>query len=82
VTVGDFVAGSCVGRLIVVVVRTGGNFGVGTPRIDVAVSQNGEGEIVRPEVSYVVLHGDARGVGVPKSIVCMELLDNDTQSAL
>ena len=63
-------------------VRTDGNFGVGTLRIDVAVSQNGEGEIVRLEVGYVVVHGGARGVGVPKSIVCVELLDNDTQSAL
>jgi hypothetical protein len=82
VNVGSFVAGSCVGRLIVVVVRTNGNFGVGTLRIGVGVSQNGEGEIVRPEVGYVVVHGGARGVGVPKSIVCVELLDNDTQSAL
>jgi hypothetical protein len=82
VNVGDFIAGSCVGKLIVAVVRTDGNFGVGTLRIDVAVSQNGEGEVVRPEVGYVVVHGDARGVSVPKSIVCVELLDNDTQCAL
>ncbi len=80
--VGNFVAGSCDGRLIVVVVRADGNFGISALRIDVAVSQDGEGEIVRPEVGYVVVHGDARGVGVSKSIVCVELLDNDTQSAL
>ncbi len=80
--VGDFIAGSCVGRLIVAVVRTDGNFGAGTLRIDVAVSQNGEGEVVRPEVGYVIVHGDARGVGVPKSIVCVELLDDGTQCML
>jgi hypothetical protein len=74
--------GSCVGKLIVAVIRTDGNFGVGTLRIDVTVSQNGEGEVVRPEVGYVVIHGGARGVGVTKSIVCVELLDDDTQSAL
>ncbi len=80
--VGSFVVGFCAGRLIVAVTRTDGNFGVGTLRIDVAVSQNGEGEVVRPEVGYVVVYGGARDVGVTKSIVCVELLDNDTQSAL
>jgi len=64
------------------VIRTDGDFGVGTLRIDVAVSQNGEGEVVRPEVGYVVVHGGARGVGVTKSIVCVKLLDDDTVSAV
>ncbi len=80
--VGDFVAGFCVGKLIVVVIRTGGDFGVGTLRINVAVSQNSEGKIVRPEVGYVVVHGGARGVGVMKSSVFVELLDNNSQCAL
>ncbi len=80
--VGSFVMGFCVGKLIVAEIRTDGDFGVGTLRIGVAVSQNGEGEVVRPEVGYVVIHGGARGVGVTKLIVCVELLDNDTQSAL
>ena len=80
--VGNFVVGFDVGKMIVDVTHTDGDFGVGTLRIDVAVSQNGEGEIVRPEVGYVVVHGGARGVGVTKSIVCVKLLDNDTQSAL
>jgi len=82
VNVGDFVAGFCVGKLIIAVICTGGDFGVGTLRIDVAVSQSDEREVVRPEVGYVVVHGGARGVGVTKSIVCVKLLDNDTQSAL
>jgi hypothetical protein len=82
VNVGDFVAGFCVGKLIVVVIRTGGDFGVGTLRINVAVSQNSEGKIVRPEVGYVVVHGGARGVGVMKSSVFVELLDNNSQCAL
>ncbi len=60
-------------------VRTDGNFCVGTLRINVAVSQNGEGKIVRPKVGYVVVHGGARGVGGTKSSVFVELLDNDTQ---
>ena len=42
------------------------------------MSQNGEGEVIRPEVGYVVVHGGARGVGVTKSIVCVKLLDDDT----
>jgi hypothetical protein len=82
VIVGSFVVGFCVGRLTVVVIRTDGMFCVVTLRIDVAVSQNGEGEVVRPEVGYVVVHGGARGVGVTKSIVCVKLLYDDTQSAL
>jgi hypothetical protein len=82
VNVGSFVAGFGVGKTIVAVIRTDGDFGVGTLRIDVAVSQNGEGEVVRPEVGYVVVHGGARGVGVTKSIVCVKLLNDDTQSAL
>ena len=82
VSAGNFVVGFDVRRMIVDVTHTDGDFGVGTLRIDVAVSQNGEGEVVRPEVGYVVVHGGARGVGVTKSIVCVELLDNDTQSAL
>ncbi len=77
--VGDFVVGFCVGKLIIAVIRTGGDFGVGTLRIDVAVSQKSEGEIVRPEVGYVVVHGGTRGVSVTKSSVFAELLDNDTQ---
>ena len=82
VSVGNFVAGFDVGRMIFDVTHTDGDFGVGTLRIDVAVSQNGEGEVVHPEVGYVVVHGGARGVGVTKSIVCVKLLDDDTQSAL
>jgi len=82
VTVGSFVVGFGVGKSIVAVIRTDGDCGVGTLRIDVAVSQGGECEVVRPEVGYVVVHGGARGVGVTKSIVCVKLLDDDTQSAL
>ena len=80
--VGSFVAGFGVGKTIVAVIRTDGDFGVGTLRIDVAVSQNGEGEVVRPEVDYVVVHGGVHGVGVTKSTVCVKLLNDDTQSAL
>ena len=80
--VDSFVVGFGVGKSIVAVIRTDGDFGVGTPRIDVAVSQNGEGKVVCPEVGYVVVHGGARGVGVMKSIVCVKLLDDDTQSTL
>ena len=82
VNVGNFVVGFDVGKMIVDVTHTDGDFGVGTLRIDVAVSQNGEGEVVRPEVGYVVVHGGARGVGVTKSIVCVKMLNDDTQSAL
>jgi len=82
VSAGNFVVGFDVGRMIVDVTHTDGDFGVGTLRIDVAVSQGGEREVIRPEVGYVVVHGGARGVGVTKSIVCVKLLDNDTQSAL
>ena len=81
-SVDSFVVGFGVGKSIVAVIRTDGDFGVGTLRIDVAVSQNGEGEVVRPEVGYVVVHGGARGVGVTKSTVFVELLNDDTQSAL
>ena len=80
--VGNFVVGFDVGKMIVDVTHAGGDFGVGILRIDVGVSQNGEGEVVRPEVGYVVVHGGARGVGVTKSIVCVKLLNDDTQSAL
>ena len=82
VNVGSFVVGFGVGKSIVAVIRTDGDFGVGTLRIDVAVSQGGEREVVRPEVGYVVVHGGARGVGVTKSTVFVELLNDDTQSAL
>ncbi len=78
----DFVVGFCVGKLIVAVIRTGGDFGVGTLGIDVVVSQNSEGEIVRHEVNCVVVHAGARGVDVTKSSVFVELLNNDTQCAL
>ena len=80
--VDSFVVGFGVEKSIVAVIRTDGDFGVGTLRIDVAVSQNGEGEVVRPEVGYVVVHGGARGVDVTKSTVFVKLLNNDTQSAL
>ncbi len=82
VNVGSFVVGFDVEKMIVNVVHTDGDFGVGTLRIDVAVSQNGKGEVVCPEVGYFVVHGCARGVGVTKPIVCVELLNDDTQSTL
>ena len=82
VSVDNFVVGFDVERMIVDVTHTDWDFGVGTLRIDVAVSQGGEREVVRPEVGYVVVHGGARGVGVTKSIVCVKLLYDDTQSAL
>ena len=82
VSVGSFVVGFDVWKMIVDVIHTDGDFGVGTLRIDVAVSQGGERDVVRPEVGYVVVHGGARGVGVTKSTVFVELLNDDTQSAL
>jgi len=82
VNVGSFITGFGVGKSTVAVIRTDGDFGVGTLRINVAVSQNSEGKIVRPEVGYVVVHGGARGVGVMKSSVFVELLDNNSQCAL
>jgi len=82
VSVGNFVVGFDVEKMIVDVIHADGDFGVGTLRIDVAVSQGGEREVVRPEVGYVVVHGGARGVGVTKSTVFVELLNDDTQSAL
>ena len=80
--VGSFVVGFDVGKMIVDVIRTDGDFGVGTLRIDVVVSQDDECGVVRPEIGYVAVHGGARGVGVTKSIVFVELLNDDTQSAL
>jgi hypothetical protein len=82
VNVGGFVAGSCVGKSIFVVVHAGGDFGVGILEIDIVVSQDGEGEIVWPEIDCVVVHAGARGVDVMKSSVFVELLNNNTQCAL
>ena len=73
VSAGNFVVGFDVGRMIVDVTHTDGDFGVGTLRIDVVVSQDGERGVVRPEVGYVVVHGGARGVDVTKSTVLEEL---------
>ncbi len=72
-SVGNFVVGFDVGRMIVDVTHTDGDFGVGTLRIDVVVSQGGERGVVCPEIGYVAVHGDARGVGVTKSTVFVEL---------
>ncbi len=82
VSVDDFVVGFDVERMIVDVIHNDGDFGVGTLRIDVVVSQGGERDVVRPEIGYVAVYGGARGVGVTKSIVFVELLNDDTQSAL
>lgn len=82
VTVGNFALGFDVEKMIVDVIHADGDFGVGTLRIDVVVSQSGEREVVRPEVGYVVVHGGARGVDVTRSTVFVKLLNNDTQSAL
>ena len=73
VSVDNFVVGFDVERAIVDVVHTDGDFGVGTLRIDVVVSQGGERGVVRPEIGYVAVHGGARGVGVTKSTVFVEL---------
>jgi len=73
VSVDNFVVGFDVERMIVDVIHTNGDFGVGTLRIDVAVSQGGEREVVCPEVGYVVVHSGARGVDVTKSTVFVEL---------
>ena len=82
VSVGSFVVGFDVEKMIVDVIHADGDFGVGTLRIDVVVSQSSEREVVRPEVGYVVVHGGARGVDVTKSTVFVKLLNNDAQSAL
>jgi hypothetical protein len=82
VNVGDFALGFGVEKMTVDVIHADGDFGVGTLRIDVVVSQSGEREVVRPEVGYVVVHGGAHGVDVTKSTVFVKLLNNDTQSAL
>ncbi len=74
----DFVAGFYVGMSNVVVNHNGGDFGVGVLEIDIAVSQDGGGEIVRPEVDCVVEHTRARGVDVTKSSVFVEVLNDDT----
>ena len=73
VSVDNFVVGFDVERVIVDVTHADGDFGVGTLRIDVVVSQDGERGVVRPEVGYVVVHGGARGVDVTKSTVFVEL---------
>jgi hypothetical protein len=82
VSVGNFVVGFDVEKMIVDVIHADGDFGVGTLRIDVAVSQSDEREVVRPEVGYVAVHGGARGVGVTRLTVFVVLLNDDTQSAL
>jgi hypothetical protein len=71
--VDNFVVGFGVERMIVDVTHTDGDFGVGTLRIDVVVSQGDERGVVRPEIGYVAVHGGARGVGVTKSTVLVEL---------
>jgi hypothetical protein len=71
--VDNFVVGFDVVRMIVDVIHADGDFGVGTLRIDVVVSQGGERGVVRPEIGYVAVHGGARGVGVTKSTVLEEL---------
>jgi len=71
--VDNFVVGFDVERMIVDVIHAGGDFGVGTLRIDVVVHQGGERGVVRPEVGYVAVHGGARGVDVTKSTVFEEL---------
>ena len=73
VNVDNFVVGFDVERMIVDVIHTDGDFGVGTLRIDVVVSQGGERGVVCPEVGYVAVHGGARGVDVTKSTVFEEL---------
>jgi len=82
VSVGNLVVGFDVEKMIVDVIHADGDFGVGTLRIDVAVCQSDEREVVRPEVGYVAVHGGARGVGVTRLTVFVVLLDDDTQSAL
>ena len=71
--VDNFVVGFDVERMIVNVIHTDGDFGVGALRIDVVVSQGDECGVVRPEIGYVAVHGGARGVGVTKSTVFEEL---------
>jgi hypothetical protein len=71
--VDSFVVGFGVERMIVDVIHADGDFGVGTLKIDVVVSQGDERGVVRPEIGYVAVHGGARGVGVTKSTVLVEL---------
>jgi hypothetical protein len=71
--VDNFVVGFDVERMIVDVIHADGDFGVGTLRIDVVVSQGDERGVVRPEIGYVAVHGGARGVDVTKSTVLEEL---------
>jgi hypothetical protein len=71
--VDNFVVGFGVERMIVDVIHADGDFGVGTLKIDVVVSQGDERGVVRPEIGYVAVHGGARGVGVTKSTVLVEL---------
>jgi hypothetical protein len=73
VNVDNFVVGFDVEKMIVDVIHADGDFGVGTLRIDVVVSQDGERGVVRPEIGYVAVHGGARGVDVTKSTVFVEL---------
>ena len=73
VNVDNFVVGFDVERVIVDVIHADGDFGVGTLKIDVVVSQGDERGVVRPEIGYVAVHGGARGVDVTKSTVFVEL---------
>ncbi len=73
VNVDNFVVGFDVERMIVDVIHTDGDFGVGTLRIGVVVSQGGERDVVHPEIGYVAVYGGARGVGVTKSTVFVKL---------
>ena len=73
VSVDNFVVGFDVEKMTVGVTHADGDFGVGTLRIDVVVSQGDERGVVRPEIGYVAVHGGARGVDVTKSTVFVEL---------